>query len=79
MIKSDNTYVRISVFLIQFIYIRWRRQSNQHSMSDHSCYINISIDKYYHEILQKFMLAKWLFINPLIDSIPSESNNEPTI
>ena len=66
MIKINDIYVSINASLFDYIYIsiyiRWGRKHIQHSMLSHPAHNNISINNYYQERLQTFMLSEWLFI-----------------
>ena len=62
MIKITDFCVIITVSLLQLIYIHWGRENSQHSMLDNTDNNNISIENYYQEILQKFMVSLCVFI-----------------
>ena len=62
MIKLSNIYVSIIFSLLLLMFICWGMENIQHSMLANPEYNNISIDNYYQEIFQTFMLALCVFI-----------------
>ena len=60
--RISDIYVSITEFLHQLIYISWGRNNSQHSMLDNPDYNNISIDKYYRNIFQTFMLSLHVYV-----------------
>ena len=77
MIEIFDIYVSITIYLLQYIYIILGWKNIQHSMLANPDYNKISIENYYQEIFQIFMLALCLYITCSLTIFLSGSNNQP--